>query len=135
MLTTLDTILFRADGNRKLGLGHIVRCIALADALKSNKPKLEIIFLTKYKEGKRVIEETNYKVIQALNNKVSQVRELSNKNTLLITDFLDTDNLYISKIKKVMGVKVISIDNNTKLKRIDADILINAMCLTEVRCR
>jgi len=126
MLNTLNTILFRADGNRKLGLGHIFRCIALADALKNSKPELEIIFITKYQEGKTVIRETNYKVIQVSNNEVGQIRELSDRNTLLITDFLDTDNLYISKIKKATGVKVISIDNNTKLKRIDADILINA---------
>lgn len=32
----MKSILFRTDGNRKLGLGHIVRCPAFADELKNN---------------------------------------------------------------------------------------------------
>ena len=32
----MKSILFRTDGNRKLGPGHIIRCRALADELKNN---------------------------------------------------------------------------------------------------
>lgn len=123
---TPNTILFRADANRKLGLGHIVRCLALADALKNNKPDLEITFITKHEEGRKIIKGKNYKVVQVLDNEVSQIRNLANRDTLLITDFLDTNDLYISKIKKIVNLKIISIDNNTRLKKLDGNIVINA---------
>lgn len=121
----MKAVVFRADGNKKLGLGHIVRCLALADELKNNNPNLKVIFITKYDGGKKIIEEKNYKVIDT-KDEFSHIRNFASEDTLLITDFLDTDNQYISEIKKIAGLKVICIDNNTKLKRIDADIVINA---------
>jgi UDP-2,4-diacetamido-2,4,6-trideoxy-beta-L-altropyranose hydrolase len=122
----MKSILFRADGSKEIGMGHIVRCLALADELKNNNPDLEVVFITKYEVGKRIIEEKDYNVILATDDGIIQIKNLADEDTLLITDFLDTDNQYISEIKKTAGLGVISIDNNTKLKRIDADIVINA---------
>ena len=127
----MKSILFRADGNGKWGLGHIVRCLALADELENNNLDLEVVFITKYEESKKIIEEKDYNVVLATDDGISQIRNLADEDTLVITDFLDTDNQYISEIKKITGLKVISIDNNTKLKRIDADILINANVFDE----
>ena len=126
----MKSILFRADGNKKLGLGHIVRCLALADELKNNNPNLEVVFITKYDESKKIIEEKNYAVIDT-NDEISQIRNFASGDTLFITDFLDTDNQYISEIKKIASLSVLSIDNNTKLKRIEADIVINANVFDE----
>lgn len=36
---------FRADGNEKIGAGHIMRCLTVADALAEIVPKREIMFL------------------------------------------------------------------------------------------
>ena len=36
---------FRADGNEKIGAGHIMRCLTVADALAEIVPKKEIMFL------------------------------------------------------------------------------------------
>ncbi len=125
----MKTIIFRVDGKKSLGMGHIVRCLGLADALKRDDPELEIQFLTKYEEGKNVIEENGFQTIVITNDGIEEIRELADENALLITDFIDTDNKYISKIKEVTGLKVISIDNNTTLKEIDSEILINANVL------
>ena len=127
----MESIIFRADGTIQLGLGHIVRCLALADVLKSTNPDIEVTFITKYKEGKKIIEDKKYEVISAIDDEINQIRNLADGDTLLLTDFLDTDNSYISRIREMPGLKVISIDNNTKLKRIDADILINANVFDE----
>ena len=121
----MKSILFRADGNDKLGLGHIVRCLALADELKKYLD-LEVKFITKYEEGKKNIEEKNYNVTLVEDDELSQISNLTTGDTLLVTDFLNTDNRYISEIRRKTGLKVVCIDNNTKLKRIDADIVINA---------
>lgn len=127
----MKSVLFRTDGNEKLGLGHIVRCLALAYGLTNNNLDLEFVFITKYEESKKIIEEKDYRAILATDEEISQIRHFANEDTLLITDFLDTDNLYLSKIKKITGLKVICIDNNTKLKRIEADIVINANVFDE----
>jgi len=127
----MKTIIFRTDGKKSLGMGHIFRCLGLADLLQEDNPKIEIRFLTKYKEGKKIIEENVFQTIQIADDGFEEIKELAKDDVLLITDFIDTDNEYISKIKEVTGLKVISIDNNTTLKKIDSDILINANVLNE----
>jgi UDP-2,4-diacetamido-2,4,6-trideoxy-beta-L-altropyranose hydrolase len=127
----MESMIFRADGNIKLGLGHIVRCLALADVLKNINQDIEITFITKYKEGKKIIEAKKYEVTSPVDDEINQIRNLADEDTLLLTDFLDTDNSYISRIRELTGLKVISIDNNTKLKRINSDILINANVFDE----
>jgi len=119
-------ILFRADGNKDIGMGHIFRCLALADGLKQHQGFLRMFFLTKYEEGVRVIREKGYPVIVAGEDDIRQIEELAAEETLLITDFLDTDTSYLGEIRKIRGLKLIAIDNNTDLKRLDADIVINA---------
>src|SRR3989304_5424073 len=101
-------IIFRADGDSELGMGHIIRCLALAGELKNKKPRTEIFFITRYEEGKVIAEEKGYQTIPVAQDEIKQIRELADTNTLLITDFLDTDNSYISEIKSTTGLKVIS---------------------------
>ena len=38
-------IYFRADGNADIGLGHVIRCLALADILKD---EFECVFATRF---------------------------------------------------------------------------------------
>ena len=123
--------IFRTDGNREIGLGHIVRCLALADELKDRNVSSEMLFITKYEEGQRLIECREYKVLRAEHDELSQISQLSTGGALLITDFLDTDNAFISHLKASANITVISIDNNTRLKRIDADVVVNANVFDE----
>jgi UDP-2,4-diacetamido-2,4,6-trideoxy-beta-L-altropyranose hydrolase len=127
----MKTLLFRVDGKKSLGMGHIIRCLGLADVLRCENPELEILFLTKYEEGKNIIEKNGYQAVLVADDGFDEIKELAQKNALLITDFFDTDNPYISKIKKTTGLKIISIDNNTKLKKINSDILINTNVVNE----
>lgn len=60
-----NRIIFRADGGKTIGLGHIVRCLALADMLKT---KFEIIF---------VLQETAKDVIDLIESKGYSVISLS----------------------------------------------------------
>lgn len=124
-------VIFRVDGNQAIGMGHIVRCRALADELNNSKIDSEILFITKHEECRRLVEEKGYRTILTQDDEVSQIKTLANKETLLITDFLDTDNSYIDKIRELENLRLISIDNNTRLKKIDADIVINANVFDE----
>jgi len=124
-------IIFRADGSRDIGLGHIIRCLTLAEELKTRDSSSEILFITRYKEGQKIIEKRGFKVVGTQTDEILQIKELGDSVTLLITDFLDTANAYISRIKDIDNLKVICIDNNTHLKKIDADMLINANVFEE----
>jgi len=54
-------VLFRCDGSPELGLGHIVRCLALADELKNHN--INIYFaIRKGPLGIRMVEEKGYRV-------------------------------------------------------------------------
>ena len=56
------SILFRCDGAPDIGLGHIVRCLALADELK--KQSFNIYFaMRKGPLGIKMVEEKGYEVI------------------------------------------------------------------------
>jgi UDP-2,4-diacetamido-2,4,6-trideoxy-beta-L-altropyranose hydrolase len=118
--------IFRVDGNEKLGIGHVIRCLTLADEIKRRRAKSEILFITKDETAKSIIEHGGYNAIKASNNGTEIVTYFADEKTLFITDFLNTDNSYVSTIKKKANCKILCIDNNTKLKKIDADIVINA---------
>jgi spore coat polysaccharide biosynthesis predicted glycosyltransferase SpsG len=61
-------IIIVTSGNHKIGMGHIFRCLNLAENL--NKEKHEIIFLTNNKFSKNIIsEKNNCKYYRKLNTK------------------------------------------------------------------
>ena len=119
-------VIFRTNGNGKIGMGHIVRCLALADELRKKEPHLEVLFLTRYRESEEIVAGKNYKVVKVTDDEMKPIRSVADEDTLLMTDFLDTDNSYIGKIRESRNLRLIAIDNNTRLKEIDADIVINA---------
>lgn len=54
-------IVFRADGNKQIGVGHIMRCLSVADALR--KIGKESIFLLAGNDMKSLIETRGYQAI------------------------------------------------------------------------
>lgn len=48
----------RADGNEKIGMGHIMRCLAIAEALR--KRGAEVLFLTADEKPVKLIEERGF---------------------------------------------------------------------------
>jgi len=128
-------IILRADGNSDLGMGHIFRCLTLANELKDRHSNYEILFISKYEDGQRIIAEMGFGVVGTQKDEVLQIRKLAGSGTLLITDFLDTDNFYLSRIKSATDIKIIAIDNNTRIKTIDADVVINANVFDEGESR
>ena len=53
-------IAFMADGGKKLGMGHINRCLTVANEL--NKKNIHYTFLISNKLTKKYIEERNFAV-------------------------------------------------------------------------
>lgn len=107
-------IVIRADGGRSIGVGHIVRCLALADMLKNNftitfaiqEPPVNVLTLIS-KVTPHVISlplTTNYEA--DANN---FVKHLQSKDIVLI-DGYNFKSDYQQKIK-LQGCKLVAIDD------------------------
>ena len=122
-------IAFRADGGENVGMGHIQRCLALAQQLKEKRA--EIIFISQ-KSGivKGEIEKKGFREIE-LNKKIGlkedllQTSEIIRENNIdtLITDSYAFNQSYLIKIKKRVSF-LISVDDLCKFP-FPSDIVIN----------
>ena len=119
-------ILFRCDGSLEIGLGHVVRCLALADHLNENY-SCDIQFAMRKSElGKNmvkksyVVHESNEIAFDYENWMLDCIEE-SNADILIMDmrDGLMRDEL--KSIKKKSGVKVITIDDPED-KRLETDM-------------
>lgn len=124
-------ILFRTSGGRtrkkQLGLGHIFRCIHLSSYLNSH----ELEFLIEdYGSVYSTLSEYGFKKISKLPLNISEFEDFKKTSNyivkhdidLLIVDKYGFTNNYISKLKKMVKVVVISDLKNISF---DADLLIN----------
>lgn len=120
-------ILFRADGGKTIGLGHIVRCLALADMLKTH---FEIIFVLQktIKEVTDLIESKGYSLILLpINNDYNVdsqyfVKSIQSKDIVVLDGYhFKTD--YQQAIKN-KGCKLVVIDDLHAWHQV-ADLIIN----------
>jgi len=122
----MTNILFRCDGSIKIGMGHVIRCMALADHLKENHGcKIQFAMrrselgINKVKESYPVMlsneKDFNYK------EWLTDCIEKTNAEVLImdIRDDLMRDQL--KSIKKKTENKVVTIDDPED-KRLEADL-------------
>lgn len=85
-------------GNRKKGLGHVYRCLAIANRLKQ-KP---IFFLRKEEKlGFEKIDSSFYDVIQYVDDKDLFQKIKENNIKIIINDTLDTKKSYMRELAKL----------------------------------
>ncbi|MCT4585619.1 MAG: UDP-2,4-diacetamido-2,4,6-trideoxy-beta-L-altropyranose hydrolase [Peptostreptococcaceae bacterium] len=135
--------LFRVDGSKYIGLGHIMRSMSLAMELEANN--IEISYLTRFKEGAEKLEENKinyYKMKNTYDNlrtyknnnidldlyvddELSQIKEFLSKYeyTHIIIDSYLVNKTYFLELKKLFK-KVIYIDDLNKFKY-PVDVIIN----------
>lgn len=119
-----QTIVFRTDGDNKIGLGHIYRCITLANQMIFNHNIFFLMNKTK-KLGIEKVKECNYSVI-TFKNEEDLFKKLEKINpTIIINDILDTDKEYILKLKH-RGYFIVNFEDLGEGSKF-ADIIINAL--------
>lgn len=116
-------ILFRADGYKQIGMGHIYHCLTLAYNLIGH----EIVFVTKkeHQEGLRKLEEAHMKVKAVINDReyLCFVREW--KPDIVVNDCLDTQEDFVKELKKYVK-RVVAIEDLGSGADC-ADVVINAL--------
>lgn len=119
----------RTDGGQNVGMGHLQRCLNLAEQLK--KEETEVIFIIKKNSiVKEKIEKKEFKVIE-LNFDANLEEDLkftinNSRNfglDIVITDSYKFDEEYLRKLKKNICL-LVSIDDLAKFS-FPSDIVIN----------
>ncbi len=118
------TIVFRVDGGTTIGMGHITRCIALADMLKND---FRIEFVSHYLE--ETIEEQIAQVANSLttlvrkDGSISDILFIHSSNDIIVIDNYNFKTEYQQAIKN-KGCKLVVIDDLHAWHQL-ADVVIN----------
>ncbi len=124
MNKTTNRIIFRADGNAIIGLGHIVRCLALAEILS---PAFDCSFITKKSDkiSEFISPYCSVNEIPPLPamEEISVVREFVTKNDILVVDSYEFTGEYQHEIKSYVK-KLVVIDDMAAI-HFYADLIIN----------
>ena len=124
-----NNLFIRVDSSPEIGIGHMMRCLTLAQELKNNFDK--IIFLTQKDSGNFIgtIMKNEFEVIfiPTTNNDPNIIKNLitaysENKNFLLI-DHYDIDSNFESSLKNIFE-RIFVIDDLANRKH-DCDLLID----------
>ena len=123
MSKTYKNILFRSDSSSTIGTGHIMRDLVLASQYKD----ANIIFATQNLAGNinQKIKEAGYKVEILKSNNIEEIIKSVKKNSidLVVIDHYDINEKYEKKLKKQIGVKILSFDDT--YEKHYCDILLN----------
>lgn len=116
-------IIFRCDGMKELGMGHVYNCITMAMSLVEHN----VLFVTRKDcvEGLKKIQSTNmkYVAIESDDELVNIIEEF--KPDIWVNDCLNTDSEYIKWLKSKVH-RVVSIEDLGEGTQ-HADAVINAL--------
>lgn len=122
-------IVFRCDGYRMLGMGHIAHCLTLA----YNMTEHDVLFVTREDchEGLEKIKNSNMKYA-TIKNDTDFFGLLSDYHAdIVVNDCLDTTDEYITELKKYADRIVTIEDLGTGIYK--ADAVINALYENKLR--
>jgi len=119
------TILFRADSSSKIGTGHIMRDLVLAQ--KYAKKGAKIIFASRNLEGNisQKIVDKGYELVTLESHSKKELKKIIKKRqvAMVVFDHYGIDAKYEKYIKEKTGVKILSFDDT--YKKHYCDILLN----------
>lgn len=129
MMAKSQTVLIRADASAKIGTGHIMRCLVLADALRENG--FETAFLTRPLEGNidHKIVQNGFRTVSLVSDKIDAEIETvceairSEGASMIVFDHYGIDAGYEKQVKEATGIRVMALDDMYKTHY--CDIVLN----------
>jgi len=116
-------ILFKVEGYKQISVGHIYRCLTIAELLKEH----EVMFVTskRSREGIDLLEDSgiNYTVIDTLDDIFLLIQKW--RPDIIINDCLNSEPEYMKKLKSMVN-RVIAIEDIGEGSAY-ADAVINAL--------
>jgi UDP-2,4-diacetamido-2,4,6-trideoxy-beta-L-altropyranose hydrolase len=123
-------VLFRVDSSFEIGIGHLMRCLVLADQYKEDN----VFFATQNLIGNinQKIVDKGYNLIALTDGSVDGlIQRIKDLNiNMVIFDHYDIDSNFEKEVKILSGVKILSIDDI--YKKHHCDILLNHNIYAEV---
>lgn len=117
-------ILIRVDSNKKLGIGHLSRCLSISLQLK--KKNVRCIFASKFKDTLNYVFQYNFEGI-LLRKAESELSALINLiarfdvDAVLIDSKKKFDNVFLDNLSKI--TKIITVDSSRNFNYSDLVIL------------
>lgn len=121
-------LLFRTDGNSDIGIGHVMRCLSIADA--ANQIGDDVVFvmaddslshLVKQHGYRCFILHTEYNFLDSEIDLLQRVICDETPNLVIVDSYFVTDN-YLRSVKKCVKVGYIDDSQN---RTYDVDVIIN----------
>ena len=130
-----ETILIRADSSESIGIGHIKRCMGLAQALTSAGKR--VIFVSKPLKGNiiHLLQNKGYPVLTCPDDEIQYLSSVSRDFAprWIVLDHPETGAEYEKKIKSVSDAKLAVIDG--QFRHHACNLLLNPNCYaTEENC-
>ncbi|WP_371362946.1 UDP-N-acetylglucosamine--N-acetylmuramyl-(pentapeptide) pyrophosphoryl-undecaprenol N-acetylglucosamine transferase [Sporomusa rhizae] len=133
-------IAVRADGGKNVGMGHVMRCLSLANAFRRNGHK--VCFFTKLNEGIEAVKSENFDVVRLpsvahnaegffygdpseLGTEIQRITKLliTHHINILVVDTYNVSNEYFLSLKPYVEKLVYIDDINTATYAVD--IIVN----------
>ncbi|MGE0452865.1 MAG: NTP transferase domain-containing protein [Vicinamibacteria bacterium] len=125
-------ILFRVDGGPSIGMGHVFRSLAVADALRSaSRADIAFLMTAEHGDGIRVASQQGYAVRVAraagIEAYLEQIRDYAPE--ILINDLPRLDEAYLRALAHLGATTVNLVDTLDDLERVeqDAQIIVSVM--------
>ncbi len=118
-------LFFRADGNEKIGLGHIVRCLSIIQMLGDRFECLLVVNNVNDKIKNLIKEVCDFVDLETIDliNEIDKLRYLVRKNDIMIIDGYYFNLSYQTELKKI-AKKLVAIDDLSS-NIFAADVIIN----------
>ncbi|HAT2046647.1 TPA: UDP-2,4-diacetamido-2,4,6-trideoxy-beta-L-altropyranose hydrolase [Legionella pneumophila] len=136
-------IVFRLDSSNLIGSGHVMRCLALANALRERKVKVRFICCDLIGNSIRIIKQNGFEVIELINKPniqweqdaketISYLKQMEKPDWI----FLDHYNLDIKWEKEIRPfVNQIAAIDDLANRQHDCDLLIDQNYYGKTICR